>query len=152
VNKNLTSGRTHGAEIQIGWSPVAQWHLTANYTHLDMSLTPSGADNNRGEWLEGSTPRSMAGLRSWLALGKRLEIDTQYRYQSRIRTMPVVVTGEGVDAYSELDLRVGWRASDHWEFALLGRNLLHDEHVEFGPPASRGALERSIYLKASWHD
>jgi iron complex outermembrane receptor protein len=152
VNKNLTSGRTRGAEIQFEWSPVAQWRLTANYTHLDMSLTPSGADNNRGEWLEGSTPRSMAGVRSWLALGKRFEIDTQYRYQSRIRAMPVVVTGDGIDAYSEIDLRVGWRASDHWEFALMGQNLLHDEHVEFGPPASRGILERTIYFKASWYD
>jgi iron complex outermembrane receptor protein len=152
VNENLTSGRTRGAELLVEWSPLDHWHLTANYTHLDMSLTPSGADNNRGAWLEGSTPRSMAGLRSWLSLGKRFEVDAQFRYQSRIHAMPQVVTGDGIDAYSELDFRIGWHVSAHWDLSLLGQNLLHDEHVEFGPPESRGALERTAYLKATWRN
>jgi iron complex outermembrane receptor protein len=152
LNQNLTSGRTRGAELLLEWSPVAHWHLTANYTHLDMSLTPAGADNNRGEWLEGATPRGMAGLRSWLTLGERFEVDAQFRYLSRIRSMPDVVTGEGIDSYTELDVRLGWRASDHWELSLVGQNLLHDGHVEFGPPASRGELERSAYLKATWRN
>jgi iron complex outermembrane receptor protein len=152
VNENLTSGRTRGAELQIEWSPFAHWHLTANYTHLDMSLTPSGADNNRGEWLEDSTPRSMAGLRSWLSLGERLEVDAQFRYQSRIHAIPVVVSGEGIDAYAELDVRIGWHASTHWELSLVGQNLLHDGHAEFGPPESRAELERTAYLKATWRN
>jgi iron complex outermembrane receptor protein len=152
VNENLTSGRTRGAELQLEWSPAAYWHLTAVYTHLDMSLTPSGEDNNRGEWFEGSTPRGMAGLRSWLSLGERFEVDAQFRHQSRIRQMPVAFMGEGIDAYSELDVRVGWRASTHWELALVGQNLLHDQHAEFGPLAARGELERSAYLKATWRN
>jgi iron complex outermembrane recepter protein len=152
VNENLTSGHTRGAELQVVWSPFANWNLSANYTHLDMSLTPAGGDNNRGEWFEGSTPRNMVGLRSWLTLGERFEVDAQYRYQSRIHSMPVVATGEGIDAYSELDLRLGWRASARWDLALLGQNLLHDQHVEFGSSASRGALERTAYLKATWRN
>jgi iron complex outermembrane receptor protein len=152
VNQNMTSGRTRGAEVQLEWSPLAYWRLTANYTHLDMSLTPSGADNNRGEWFEGSTPRSMAGLRSWLSLGERFEFDAQFRYQSRIHSMPDVVTGEGIDAYSELDVRLGWRASTQWEFALVGQNLLHESHAEFGPRESRGELERAVHMKATWRN
>jgi iron complex outermembrane receptor protein len=152
VNRNLTSGRTRGAEFLVEWSPTAHWRLTANYSYLDMSLTPAGEDNNRGEWLEGATPRNMAGLRSWFALGERFEIDVQYRYQSRIHSIPVDVSSSGVDAYSELDLRVGWRASTRWDLALMGQNLLHDEHVEFGPPGSRGAFERAGYLKATWRN
>jgi iron complex outermembrane receptor protein len=152
VNENLTSGRTRGAEIQVEWSPVTHWRLTANYTHLDMSLTPSGGDVNRGEWREGSTPRSMAGLRSWLSLGERLELDAQLRYQSRIRRMPDVVTGAGIDAYTELDVRVGWRASDQWDLAVIGQNLLDDGHAEFGPLESRGEIERSVLVKATWRN
>jgi iron complex outermembrane receptor protein len=152
LNQNLTSGRARGAELLVEWSPVDHWHLTASYSHLDMSLTPAGQDNNRGEWYEGSTPRNMAGLRSWLNLGERFEIDAQLRYQSRIDSMPVDVSMEGIDAYSELDLRVGWRASDRLHISLLGQNLLHDDHVEFGPPESRGAFERSAFLKATWRN
>jgi iron complex outermembrane receptor protein len=152
VNENLTTGQTRGAELQVEWSPATYWHLTANYTHLDMSLTPTGADVNRGEWREGSTPRSMAGLRSWLSLGERLELDSQLRYQSRIRRMPDVVTGAGIDAYTELDVRVGWRASEQWDLAVIGQNLLDDGHAEFGPIESRGEIERSVLLKATWRN
>ena len=35
--------------------------------------------------MEGATPRDIAGLRSWLSLGERFEVDAQFRYQSRIR-------------------------------------------------------------------
>jgi len=150
VNQNLTTGRTRGAELQVDWSPVSYWRLSANYSHLDMSLTPGGIDANRGEWREGSTPRSMAGLRSWLSLGERLELDAQLRYQSRIRRMPEVVTGAGIDSYTELDVRVGWRASDRVDLAMIGQNLLDDGHTEFGQPESRGEIERSLLLKATW--
>jgi iron complex outermembrane receptor protein len=152
VNENLTTGHTRGAELLVDWSPIEIWHLTANYTHLDMSLKPSGADLNRGEWLEGSTPRNIGGLRSLLTLDKGFEIDAQYRRQSRIRRIPVDVSGEGIAGYAELDLRLGWRVSDHWELSLVGQNLLHDEHVEFGPAVARGAIERAAYVKAAWRD
>jgi iron complex outermembrane receptor protein len=152
VNRNLTAGHTRGAELLVEWSPSDIWQLTANYTHLEMSLTPSGTDLNRGEWLEGSTPRNIGGLRSLLTLGERFEIDAQYRRQSRISLMPVAVTRAAIDGYSELDVRLGWRVSDHWELALVGQNLLHDEHVEFGPAVARGSLERAGYLKAAWRN
>jgi len=152
VNENLTTGHTRGAEMLLEWSPTDYWHVTANYTHLDMSLNPSGQDLNRGEWIEGSTPRSMAGLRSWLTLGNRFEIDAQLRHQTRIRRIPVFVTGEGIDAYSELDLRLGWHVSDHWDLSLVGQNLLHDEHVEFGPTVARGSIERAAYVRATWRN
>jgi iron complex outermembrane receptor protein len=152
VNENLTAGNALGAEVAVDWAPTRDWHLTANYSWLELSLTPSGADLNRGEWAEGSTPRNMAGLRSSWTLGDAFEIDAQYRYQSRIHTIPVVVTGEGIDAYSELDLRLGWRVNEHWELSLLGQNLLHDDHMEFGDVASAGRLERAAYLKINWRN
>jgi iron complex outermembrane receptor protein len=152
VNENLTAGYARGAELLVEWSPIANWHLAANYTRLDMSLTPAGLDVNRGEWAEGATPRNIAGLRSLLTFGERCELDAQYRYQSRIDSNPVVVSGEGIDAYSELDVRLGWRVSRQWELSLQGQNLLHDEHVEFGPPEGRGSLERAAYLKAVWRE
>ncbi len=149
-SQNMMHGHTAGAELQVEWQPVEGWRLSANYSYIDMDLTPEGLDINRNERLEGSTPRNLAGLRSLLSLGQRFELDAQLRYQSRILTTPLTLAGEGVDAYTELDLRLGWRASDQWMFSLMGQNLLHDEHPEFGPLDSRGNLERAVYLKAEW--
>jgi len=149
---NQMDGRTYGAELLVEWQPVESWRLTASYSHIDMDLTPQGLDINRNEWIEDSTPRDIAGLRSFLTLGERFEVDAQLRYQSDIGRLPLVVTGEGIDGYTELDLRLGWRVSAQWMLSLVGQNLLHDEHVEFGPPEGRGALERAAYLKAEWHN
>jgi iron complex outermembrane receptor protein len=148
-SQNFMDGRTYGAELQVEWQPVEGWRLTGSYSHIDMDLTPKGLDLNRNEWVEGSTPRNLAGLRSLLSWGD-FELDAQLRYQSRIRTQPVTLTGEGVDAYTELDVRLGWQASDEWMVSLMGQNLLHDEHPEFGPIDSRGNLERAAYLKVEW--
>jgi iron complex outermembrane recepter protein len=150
INVNLTEGRTWGAELLVEWEPIENWLLTASCSHINMELDALGQDNNRGEWLEGATPRNLAGLRSLLTLGERFEIDGQFRYLSGIRLLPADPTGAGIDAYSELDLRLGWRVSESWTVSLLGQNLLHDDHVEFGVPASRGRLERAAYLKADW--
>ena len=152
MNENLTDGRTYGAELQADWQPLDNWHLTATYSHIDMDLTASGQDLNRGEWREGSTPRNLAGLRSFLTLADRFEVDAQFRYQSRIRSLPDILSGEGIDAYSELDLHLGWRVTDNWSLSLVGQNLLNESHVEFGTPQARGRLERSAYVKADWHN
>jgi len=151
VNQNLNYGHTKGAELQLDWSPLENWLLSLNYTHIDMSLNAGGQDQNRHEWLEGSTPRNLAGLRSLLTLGERFELDAQLRYQSRIHSIPADLAGIGVDSYTELDLRLGWRVSDNWDLSLVGQNLLHDEHAEGGPPEQVGLLERAAYIKASVH-
>ena len=150
LNMNLTTARTYGAELLAEWEPVDHWLLAASYSYIDLSFTPSGQDQNRGAWLDGATPHHLAGLRSFLTIGERVEIDAQFRYQSRIRRIPPDPSGQGFDAYSELDLRIGWRVSDSLSVSLLGQNLLHDSHLEFGTPTGRGRLERAAYLEADW--
>jgi iron complex outermembrane receptor protein len=150
IGENLTAGRTYGAEMLVEWQPVDDWRLTASYTHIDMELDAEGQDLNRGEWQEDATPRSIAGLRSLLTLGTRFEIDAQLRYQTRIERQPAEV--ESLDGYTELDVHLGWHATEHWDLSLVGQNLLHDDHVEFGPVDQRGALERAAYLQATWRN
>jgi iron complex outermembrane receptor protein len=149
VNRNLTRGHALGAELLAEWQPTNYWRLSASYSGLDLRLESAGLDANRGVWAEGSTPRGQATLRSLLNIG-RFEVDAQLRHLTKVRRMPVEVSGEGIDAYSELDLRVGWRISDRWRLSLVGQNLLDDQHVEFGPVNARGALRRAAYLKAEW--
>jgi hypothetical protein len=47
-------------------------------------------------------------------------------------------------------VRVAWQAGEHLELSLVGQNLLHDHHLEFGTPETRGEIERSVYGKAAW--
>jgi iron complex outermembrane receptor protein len=41
----------------------------------------------------------------------------------------------------------GWR---QLELSVVGQNLLHDRHAEFGPPEARGEIERGVYGKIAW--
>ena len=83
---------------------------------------------------------------AWLTI----EVDAQFRHHTRIRHLPGDITGAGIEAYSALDLRVGWHVTPEWRIALVAQNLLDQEHVEFGTPATRGVLERAAWLKAEW--
>lgn len=149
LNRNLGHGRSRGAELLVEWQPRANWRLSASYSAIDLELDSSGLDLNRNAWIAGSTPRGMAGLRSLLSLGS-VDLDAQYRHHTRIRRLPADISGAGIDAYSSLDLRLAWRLAPGWQIALVGQNLLDDEHVEFGTPATRGAVARAAYLKAEW--
>jgi iron complex outermembrane receptor protein len=149
LNQNLGSGRTQGAELLVEWQPHENWRLSLTHSQIDIVLRSSGLDINRNVWLDGTTPRGMTGLRSLVTLGD-FELDAEFRRHSRIRRIPTDVTGAGIEAYSSLDLRLGWRLARSWRLTLAGQNLLDEEHVEFGTPAARGALARAAYLKAEW--
>ncbi|HEX2896959.1 MAG TPA: hypothetical protein VHP63_02795, partial [candidate division Zixibacteria bacterium] len=56
-----------------------------------------------------------------------------------------------VPSYLELDVRIGYQLLDELEFALVGQNLLHERHPEYGyPNSSRVEIEQNIYAKATW--
>jgi len=56
-----------------------------------------------------------------------------------------------VNAYTELDVHLGWRPSERLELALVGQNLLHARHVEFAPSPLVEAVQRSVFGKLTWH-
>jgi iron complex outermembrane receptor protein len=149
-NQNLTSGRARGIEALITYSPLPRWRVTGNYSHIDLRLDPAGADLNRGGFVEGSTPRHQFGLRSLLDLPARFQLDTHVRNVTAIRSIPAIVTGEGLGGYAELDLRLAWDGWKQLELSVVGQNLLHDHHAEFGPPAARGEIERGVYGRIAW--
>jgi iron complex outermembrane receptor protein len=150
VNRNLTAGRARGAETVITFTPVEFWRLTASYAYLHLHLDPAGQDLNRGKAYEGATPRHQFAVGSYLTLPRGLLVDAHFRSLSAVREMQGSPPGTGIPGYSELDLRLAWRATDRLELSIVGQSLLHRRHIEFGSPAARGALERGFYVKASW--
>jgi iron complex outermembrane receptor protein len=89
-------------------------------------------------------------VRASLDLSNRLRLDAQMRHVSEIRRLPPVVSGEGLPGYRELDVRLAWDAWRQLELSVVGQNLLHARHAEFGSPESRGAIERGVYGKVAW--
>jgi iron complex outermembrane receptor protein len=72
-------------------------------------------------------------------------LDAVLRYASRVENPNVATPG-----YGELDLRLGWLATPHLEFSIVGQNLLHDHRGELGVTAVRSEMERSGYAKVAW--
>ena len=55
-----------------------------------------------------------------------------------------------VDRYAELDLRFGWHVRRVLELSIVGNDLLHAQHVEFGSLMPPEAFPRSVYARTSW--
>jgi iron complex outermembrane receptor protein len=49
-----------------------------------------------------------------------------------------------------LDERFGWEPTPDLELSVVGQNLLHDRHPEFGPSSTRKEIERGVYGKVVW--
>lgn len=150
VNRNLTAGHAQGVETQVTYSPSRQWRLSASHALFTMKLDPAGQDLNRGDFYEGATPRHQFSLGSSLTLPGGFAWDAQFRHLSAIRRLPLIATGEGIPGYSELDMQLSWQASRPVRVSLVGQNLLHNHHVEFGAPNARGAIQRGVYAKIAW--
>ena len=75
---------------------------------------------------EGETPCNQASLRSSWDLGRSTELDLWLRY---VDEMPA----RDVPAYTEMDLRFGWRPTESLELSIVGRNLLDDRHTRVTP-------------------
>lgn len=150
VSRNLTDGHATGFEALVTATPAEWWRLTVSSSTLDMTLDPGGADLNRGRFFDGATPRHQLGVRSAMDVSTDMQIDAFFRHLTDIRRMPPIAAGTGIPGYAELDVRLAWRRWRPLELSLVGQNLLHGEHVEFGAPASRGQIERGVYAKLTW--
>jgi iron complex outermembrane recepter protein len=136
---NTLEGRSHGVELAFNVQPVPWWRTHVGYTWLDTEITrePGSRDVSSGV-NEGNDPASMFGLQTSLDLGADVSVDARLR---AVDDLPNPV----VPAYVELAMRVGWRMTRRIELAIVGEDLLHDQHPEFGSPSpQRTEYERSV--------
>jgi iron complex outermembrane receptor protein len=50
-----------------------------------------------------------------------------------------------------MDLRLGWKPCDRLELSVVGQNLLHDQHAEYGYPGpTQPQIVRAVYGKLQW--
>lgn len=92
----------------------------------------------------GSTPQNQFQARSELNLPRNFEWDSSLEYVGRLAA--------GIPAYTRLDTRFGWKTGEHWDFSLVGQNLLSPRHVEF--PGEIGLnntlVDRTVFARITW--
>ncbi len=140
---NHLNAETYGAEARYNVQVASWWRLYNSfaYFHKDLSLDPGSRDPTGGVG-EGNDPDYRFTIRSFMDLPGRFELDAWLRH---VDELPAPL----VPAYTELDIHLGWRMSDRLELALVGQNLLHDQHREFSTPVPK-EVQRGVYGKATW--
>jgi iron complex outermembrane receptor protein len=147
---NNLAGHTDGLELSTRWQVADFWSLQVGYDFLQESLhvRPGQFDlGNAGN--ETADPRHQAAVRSAMNLAAHLELDASFRWVDTLHLRNGSVTAE-VPSYFEVDTRLGW-VLNRLELALVGQNLLHGHHPEYGFVApAREEIRRSVYGKISW--
>ncbi len=140
VLSNLAGAETAGLEVSANYQSAPWLRWTASYTLLRerFRLDP-GSHDPTGATAEGDDPAHQESLRASLDLPHQVEADAFLRHVGELPS-PIV------PAYTELDLRIGWRPVPRLELSLDGRNLLHAHHAEFGfPGPARQEVPRSLF-------
>ncbi len=136
---NDMAGSTYGAELTLDWHPAAQWRIQPSLAlwQADLHLKadnnlPAAAAQGAIRFREQSDPQLQFSLRAGWSPRSDLDLDLWLRHVSEVPTLggstdPGVA---GADAYTTLDLRAAWRPLAGLELALIGKNLLQDQHRE----------------------
>jgi iron complex outermembrane recepter protein len=142
---NRLEAETYGVELSGRLDVSPRVHLFTGLTWLetDLHLEPGSGDPTGGA-PEANDPDFHGFLRLDLDLARGFELGATLRH---VGALPA----PEIPAYTELDLRLGWRPRQRLELAVVGQNLLDGHHPEFGNPTSREEVERGIYGEVVWH-
>ncbi len=141
---NGQDGESYGAELSANYRVSDRWRLRAGYTELRVHIwpTPGSTDASHGA-TESQAPDRQLFLNSSADLPAHLRLDGVFRY---IGELP-----NGLPAYAELNARLTWQPVAAVDLSIVGQNLLHKRHPEFGSPTARRGIERGVYGMAQWH-
>ena len=148
IYNNSIAGGTDGVEVSSTWQAARTWKLSGGYTWLRMNLHSTLPGDHSADLArnQGTSPTEQFNLRSYLNLPRNIQFDTMLYFVGRLPTF-------SVPAYTRLDSRIAWRATEHLEFSVTGQNLLQPRHLEF-TSANQGILatqvKRSFYGKVTW--
>jgi iron complex outermembrane receptor protein len=125
VGNGLTA-TTWGVEVAADWRPFEIWTLRSGYTFMNLDLKfQDGAETDPvSGFATGSSPQNRVFVHSMLDLPYGFEFDTQVKWVDELKSLDI-------DAYANLDLRLGWQATENVELSIVGQNLLESSNQEF---------------------
>jgi iron complex outermembrane receptor protein len=145
---NNLEGDTYGMEWSGDYQISETWSLHAGYTLLreHLRVKPGQFDLSAAR-NETADPEHQFSIRSAITLPRHVELAAGLRWVDTLQTNNGPTPGS-VPAYFELESRLAWHAGDRLELSLVGQNLLHNHHPEYGfPNTARPEIERSVYGK-----
>jgi iron complex outermembrane receptor protein len=132
---NELGGKTWGSELALNYQASTWWLLQSHYSYLGIDLS-----ENSGQ---GRDPRHTAMLRSSMQIGD-FSFDATVRYVSALAAFDI-------DEYVEASLRVAWSdPAAGFEAALVGHDLVHEDHAEFESADQRSEIQRGAFLMLTW--
>ena len=142
---NRMSGETYGVEAWATYQVRPGWRLTAGANTLRKALTlDAGSRDIFGVDFAGNDPDYQLFLQSRMSLTPDLDLDLDLRSIDGLKS-------PSVPAYTELNARLGWRVSEQVELALVGENLLNDQHLEFvNGSLPRREIPRTVRASLRW--
>ena len=148
---NNLEGHTYGLEFSADYRLQDNWTLHGGYTLLREHLRVKPGQTDINDALnETADPEHQFSLRSSVDMPRALQVDATHRWVYTLHNNNGPTPGT-VPAYFELDSRLAWRPRDALELSLIGRNLLHARHPEYGfPGPDRVEIERSVYAEVTW--
>ena len=150
--QNNLQGETYGIELSVNYQALPWWRLHGGYDPIkeDIRIKPGQFDLNNA-LNETADPHARFSLRSSMDLPSSMELDAALRWVDArdINNGPTIGI---VPSYFEMDIRMGWHPTDRLELSVVGQNLLHDHHPEYGfPGPTQIEIQRSIYGKIALH-
>jgi iron complex outermembrane receptor protein len=137
--RNGITGDNYGAEAWAKYAVTDWWRLSlgANWLQRTEHLKPNRVDLTFGQSL-GQDPPYQAQLRSEMNLLQDWEFDAALRSIGHVKARDASTgnTKVLVGAYTEMDVRLGWHATQTTVISLEGFNLLHPRHLETNDPST----------------
>lgn len=136
---NELEATAKGLELYLNWAPVDKWRTQLGFSAIksDFSLKSgqsTAQDQNTIKLYNTRDPDKIISLLlTWLP---RTDVDVSFLYRHVSSAVPLA-SGFGsptlaeIDAYNTLDFRAAWRLDDNIELALVGKNLLDNDHLEW---------------------
>lgn len=143
VLANRMNALARGVELMTGLQIAPWWqtHLAYAYHWKELTFDPGSRDVTRGA-AEANDPKHLFKVRSYMN-GGPFEFDLALR---AIGSLPQ----PAVEAYQELDGRLGWRVRAGWDVSVIGSNLLSPRHLEFRAGTAPELYERAVSLRSTW--
>jgi iron complex outermembrane receptor protein len=151
VFANNLEGDTQGVEVSGDYRLLDWWRLHGggDFLNEQLRVKPGQIDINDAH-NETADPKWQFSFRSSMDLPHQVDLDLGLRWVDTllINNGPTVGT---VPSYFELDARLAWHPTKQLELSIVGQNLLHSEHAEYGfPSPTQEEIARNIFGKIRW--
>ena len=144
---NHFQGETWGVELVADWQANSWWRWRAGYDYFHKHLSPASpiaVPTVR----EGNDPHHVFKLQSIMTFSGLFKDKDRFQFDVTGRYCDAL-PDPNVPSYISCDVRLAWAWKDRLEIAVVGQNLLDNQHPEFGALATRQEIPRSVFGKVT---